>query len=42
MYRISQHPETLIYVSENKSLAGKEDRVTEGEAAGRRLVCDLL
>ena len=38
MYRISQHPETLIYVSENKSLAGKEDRVTEGEAAGRRLV----
>ena len=38
MYRISQHPETLIYVSENKTLAGKEDRVTEGEAAGRRLV----
>ena len=36
MYRISQHPETLIYVSENKTLAGKEDRVTEGRllAAG--------
>ena len=38
MCRISQHPETLIYVSENKTLAGKDDRVTEGEAAGRRLV----
>ena len=38
MSRISQRPETLIYVAENKTLAGNEDRVTEGEAAGRRLV----
>ena len=38
MYRISQKPETLIYVSENKSLAGKEDKAIEGEASGRKLV----
>ena len=38
MYRISQKPETLIYVSENKSLAGKEDKAIDGEASGRKLV----
>ena len=38
MFRISQRPETLVYVSENKSLAGKEDKATDGEASGRKLV----
>ena len=38
MYRVSLKPETLIYVSENKSLAGKEEKATEGEASGRKLV----
>ena len=36
MFRISQRPETLVYVSENKSLAGKEDKATDGEASGRK------
>ena len=38
MFRISQRPETLGYVSENKTLAGKEDKATDGEASGRKLV----
>ena len=38
MYRISQAPESRIFVSENKTLAGREDRVSEGEASGRKLV----
>ena len=38
MYRISQAPETFIFVAENKTLAGREDRVSEGEASGRKLV----
>ena len=38
MYRISQAPESFIFVSENKTLAGREDRVSEGEASGRKLV----
>ena len=35
MYKISQRPETILYVSENKTLAGKEDKTNEGEASGR-------
>ena len=38
MYMISQAPETFIFVAENKTLAGREDRVSEGEASGRKLV----
>ena len=38
MYKISQKPDTILYVSENKTLAGKEDRNLEGEAIGRKLV----
>ena len=38
MYLISEKPETFLYVSENKTLAGKEDRSLEGEAAGRKMV----
>ena len=37
MYNISER-KTLLYVSENKTLGGKEDRNTDGEAAGRKLV----
>ena len=38
MYKISQKPDTILYVSENKTLAGKEDKANEGEASGRKLV----
>ena len=38
MYRISQAPDSLIFVSENKTLAGREDRASHGEASGRKLV----
>ena len=38
MYRVSQKPDTILYVSENKTLAGKEDKSLEGEAAGRKMV----
>ena len=38
MYRISEAPETFIFVAENKTLAGREDRVSEGEASGRMVV----
>ena len=37
MYKLSCGP-SVFYVSENKSLAGKEDRHYEGEALGRKLV----
>ena len=37
MYRFSGRPSTILYVAENKTLAGKEDRVYEGEAMGRKL-----
>ena len=38
MYRISYRPSVIIYVSENKTLAGKEDRSYDGDALGRKLV----
>ena len=37
MYRVSCKPSVVIYVAENKTLAGKEDRAYEGEAMGRKL-----
>ena len=38
MYRVSCNPSVVLYVAENKTLAGKEDRAHEGEAMGRNLV----
>ena len=38
MYKISQAPDSLIFVSENKTLAGREDRASDGEASGRKMV----
>ena len=38
MYRVSCSPESLIYISESKTLAGKEVRGREDEAMGRPLV----
>ena len=37
MYRVSLNPSVVLYVAENKTLAGKEDRAYEGEALGRSL-----
>ena len=37
MYRVSLKPSVVLYVAENKTLAGKEDRAYEGEALGRSL-----
>ena len=37
MFKLSLKPSVILYVSENKSLAGKEDRGYEGEALGRKL-----
>ena len=37
MYRVSLKPSVVLYVAENKTLAGKEDRAYEGEALGRKL-----
>ena len=37
MYRVSCKPSVLLYIAENKTLAGKEDRSYEGEALGRKL-----
>ena len=37
MYRLSCKPSVLLYIAENKTLAGKEDRTYEGEALGRKL-----
>ena len=36
MYRVSCNPSVVLYVAENKTLAGKEDRAYEGEAMGRK------
>ena len=36
MYRVSCNPSAVLYVVENKTLAGKEDRAYEGEAMGRK------
>ena len=37
MFKLSCRPSVVIYVAENKTLAGKEDRTYEGEATGRKL-----
>ena len=37
MYKVSCKPAATLYVAENKTLAGKEDRVYEGEALGRKM-----
>ena len=42
MYRLSLNPAVVLYVAENKTLAGKEDRTYEGEAIGRRLAVVLF
>ena len=39
MYRVSCNPSVVLYVAENKTLAGKEDRAYEGEAMGRNGPC---
>ena len=36
-YKISRRPSAHFYVADNKTLAGKEDRLYEGEALGRKL-----
>ena len=38
MYKLSCKPSVVLYVVENKTLAGKEYRSYEGEAMGRKLV----
>jgi len=38
MSKLSCSPSVIFYVSENKTLASKEDRTYEGEASGRKLV----
>ena len=42
MYQVSFRPQTLVYVSENKSLAGREDKQHLGEATGRKLVVSMF
>ena len=37
MYRVSCNPSVVLYIAENKTLAGKEDRAYEGEAMGRKM-----
>ena len=37
MYKISFKPSVILYIAENKTLAGKEERSYEGEALGRKL-----
>ena len=37
MYRLSCRASAVLYVAENKTLAGKEDRTYEREAMGRKL-----
>ena len=37
MYRMSCKPSVVLYIAENKTLAGKEDRAYEGEAIGRKM-----
>ena len=36
MYRVSLKPSVVLYVAENKTLKGKDDRAYEGEALGRK------
>ena len=42
MRRLSVNLEVTIYISENKTLAGREDRGYEGEATGRKLVVSFF
>ena len=37
MYKLSCKPSVILYIAENKTLAGKEDRSYEGEALGRKM-----
>ena len=37
MYRLSCKPSVALYIAENKTLAGREDRTYDGEALGRKL-----
>ena len=37
MYQVSCKRDVILYVADNKTLAGKEERAYEGEALGRRL-----
>ena len=37
MYTLSCNPAVILYIADNKTLAGKEDRTYEGEALGRKL-----
>ena len=37
MYKLSCKPSVVLYVVENKTLAGQEDKSYEGEAMGRKL-----
>ncbi len=42
MYKLSCSPSVVLYIVENKTLAGKEDRTYEGEALGRKLVVSFM
>ena len=42
MYRLSLNTAVVLYVAENKTLAGNEDRTYEGEAQGRKLAVVLF
>ena len=42
MYRLSPAPESLIFVPENKTLGGREDRTHHGEASGRKVVVSFF
>ena len=42
MFRLSMFPAVTIYISENKTLAGREDRGYAGEATGRKLVVSFF
>ena len=37
MYKLFCNPDVILYVADNKTLGGKEDRNYEGEALGRKL-----
>ena len=38
MYRLSCKPSVILYIAENKTLGGREDRSYDGEALGRKMV----
>ena len=42
MFRLTPFPAVTFYVSENKTLAGREDRGYEGGATGRKLVVSFF